>query len=81
MKEEKFFKDIDWLNDLKIRASYGVTGNASIGDYVSARLYAANSAYGGSSGIIPSSIGNQKLTWEKKHSKNIGITAGIFKEN
>ena len=79
MKEERFLKDIDWLNDLKIRASYGVTGNASIGDYVSARLYAANSAYGGSSGIIPSSIGNQKLTWEKKHSKNIGITAGIFK--
>ena len=79
VKEENFLKDIDWLNDLKLRASYGVTGNASIGDYVSARLYEANASYGGSSGIIPSSIGNQKLSWEKKHSKNFGITAGLFK--
>ncbi len=78
MKEEKFLKDVKWLNDLKLRASYGITGNASIGDYVSQRLYAANSAYSGSSGIIPSSIGNQKLTWEKKHSKNVGVTAGFF---
>ena len=78
MKEEKFLKDVEWLNDLKLRASYGITGNASIGNYVSQRLYDANSSYNGSSGIIPSSIGNQKLTWEKKHSKNVGLTAGIF---
>lgn len=79
VKEENFLKDVDWLNDFKLRASYGVTGNASIGDYVSARLYEANATYGGSSGMIPSSIGNQKLSWEKKHSKNFGITAGLFK--
>lgn len=78
VKEEKFLADVKWLNDLKLRASYGITGNASIGDYVSDRLYEANSAYNGLSGIKPSSIGNQKLTWEKKHSKNIGITAGMF---
>lgn len=79
IKEEKFMSGVKWLNDLKLRASYGITGNASIGDYVSQRLYAANSSYSGMSGIIPSSIGNQKLTWEKKHSKNIGITAAFFK--
>lgn len=78
MKEESFLKDIKWLNDLKIRASYGVTGNANIGDYVSSRLYGANNGYDGSAGVSPTSIGNYKLSWEKKHSKNIGITAGFF---
>lgn len=79
MKEESFLKDVSWLRDLKLRASYGVTGNASIGDYVSSRLYASTSNYNGQSGLIPSVIGNYKLTWEKKHSKNIGLTAIFLK--
>ena len=79
MKQEDFLKDVNWLSDLKLRASYGVTGNANIGDYVASRLYAGGYAYNGIAGVISSSIGNQKLSWEKKHSKNVGLTAGFLK--
>ncbi len=78
-KEEDFLKDVDWLSDLKLRASYGVTGNSSISNYGAVRLYAGGYAYDGQTGLVSSSIGNQKLSWEKKHSKNIGVTAGFFK--
>lgn len=78
LKQEPFLKDVNWLSDLKLRASYGVTGNASIGNYVSNRLYSGGYAYNGEAGIMASSIGNPKLSWEKRHSKNVGITAGFF---
>ena len=78
MKNENFLKNVNWLSDLKLRASYGITGNSDIGSYVSGRLYSGGHAYNGISGILASSIGNPKLSWEKKHSKNIGITAGFF---
>jgi TonB-linked SusC/RagA family outer membrane protein len=78
-KEEDFLKDVDWLSDLKLRASYGVTGNSSISNYGARRLYSGGYAYDGMTGLIASSIGNPKLSWEKKHSKNVGVTAGFFK--
>ncbi len=78
-KEENFLKDVDWLSDLKLRTSYGVTGNSSISNYGARRLYSGGYAYNGMTGLVSSSIGNQKLSWEKKHSKNFGITAGFFK--
>lgn len=77
-KEENFLKDVDWLSDLKLRVSYGVTGNSSISNYGARRLYSGGYAYDGMTGLIASSIGNPKLSWEKKHSKNFGITAGFF---
>ncbi|HNY06234.1 MAG TPA: TonB-dependent receptor [Candidatus Egerieousia sp.] len=80
MKEEDFMKNADWISDLKLRASYGVTGNANIGDYVASRLYEGGYAYNGIAGIVSTSIGNQKLSWEKKHSKNVGLTAGFLKD-
>lgn len=78
MKQENFLKNVSWLDDLKLRASYGITGNSNIGDYVASRLYEGGYAYNGVSGVLASSIGNQKLSWEKKHSKNAGITAAFF---
>lgn len=77
--EEDFFNDISWLSDLKLRVSYGVTGNSSIGNYVSHRLYSGGTSYIEQPGIYPSNIGNAQLTWEKKHSKNLGLTLGFFK--
>jgi TonB-linked SusC/RagA family outer membrane protein len=80
IKQESFLTDVEWLSDLKLRASYGVTGNANIGDYVASRLYAGGYAYNGIAGVVSSSIGNPKLSWEKKHSKNFGLTAAFLKD-
>lgn len=77
-KEEDFLKDLTWMSDLKFRASYGVTGNSSIGNYVAHRLYSGGISYNEQPGIYPSNIGNAQLTWEKKHSKNVGLTFGFL---
>ncbi len=76
--EEDFLKGFSWLSDLKFRASYGVTGNSNIGNYESHRLYGGGVSYNEEPGIVPSNIGNARLTWEKKHSKNIGLTFGFL---
>lgn len=77
--EESFMESTkDWLSDLKLRASYGVTGNSEIGDYTARRWYSAGGAYDNESAIIPTYIGNPYLTWEKNHSRNIGVSAAFF---
>lgn len=67
-----------WLSDLKLRASYGITGNSDIGNYTARRWYSSGGAYDNSSAIIPTYIGNPFLTWEKNHSRNLGITTGFL---
>lgn len=76
--EEDFMKDVDWLSDLKIRASYGVTGNSEIGNYAARRWYSSSGSYDNTAAINPYEVGNPYLTWEKNHSRNIGITAGFL---
>lgn len=77
--EEPFMEPVkSWLSDLKLRGSYGITGNSDIGDYTARRWYSSGGAYDNSSAIIPTYIGNPYLTWEKNHSRNIGITTGFL---
>jgi len=77
--EESFMEPVKgWMSDLKLRGSYGITGNSDIGDYAARRWYSSSGAYDNYPAIIPSEIGNPYLTWEKNHSRNIGVTAGFF---
>jgi len=82
---EKFLKKIDWLSDLKLRTSYGVTGNNSIGNYQFMSLMGASSAVLGSggesivSGIRLSSAGNPDLTWEQTRQVDVGVDMAFFK--
>jgi TonB-linked SusC/RagA family outer membrane protein len=78
LSNESFLKDRQQLNLLKVRASYGVTGNANIGNYQSLGLYSFASQYAGNSGSFPYQMANQDLTWEKAKSFNIGLDAGLF---
>ena len=67
------------LTDLKLRASYGVTGNSAIGDFVSRQLIAGiGDGYAGQPGIRPTSLGNNLLTWEEKQEVNVGLDYGLF---
>ena len=66
--EESFMDDIPEVSQLKIRASYGVTGNQAIAEYRSlARLSTVHSVQGGQivNAVRPSSVANNNLTWEK----------------
>ncbi|MGR3302483.1 MAG: SusC/RagA family TonB-linked outer membrane protein, partial [Candidatus Scalindua sp.] len=79
--EEAFLQDVSWLNDLKLRASFGATGNNDIGNYSSlSTLGTTNYIVGGSfaPGKILSSLSNTKLGWEKSEQFNYGIDLTMF---
>lgn len=81
ISEEKFLNNISWLNELKLRASYGETGNNNIGNYdqyatINYENYVLNNA--AITGIAPARVANPYLTWEKQQSLNFGIDASFF---
>lgn len=77
--EENFLKDNDFLSFLKLRASYGLTGNAEIGNFASLTLYEGVS-YGGGSGTIPSQLGDPALTWENTATADVALEFGLFND-
>ena len=80
IKSESFMKEVNVISSLKLRGSYGTTGNDQIGNFDSRGLYGAGSVYNGASGINPSSLPNPDLKWEKNESINLGLDFGLFKE-
>ena len=82
VSDESFMKDATWLDDLKLRASIGQTGNAQIGNSEYLALYgSANLDLG--NGIVnqvyPNQIANNDLRWEKNTQTNIGLDATLWK--
>ena len=77
--EEDFLKQNEIFSLLKLRASYGLTGNAEIGNYAARGLFSGTGAYGGLAGQIPSRIANPDLTWERTKQLDLGLDFGIFK--
>ncbi|MDO7885253.1 SusC/RagA family TonB-linked outer membrane protein [Hymenobacter cheonanensis] len=78
LSEESFLKDNTIINYLKLRASYGVTGNAEIGNFSSRRLVSAL-PYADQSGIAPdAALGNPNLSWETTKQVDFGIEFGFL---
>ena len=71
-------KNFKSLSELKIRTSYGLTGNDDIPPFLYAELYGVT-AYMGKSGIYPSSIPNPDLKWETTAQFDVGFDLGLFK--
>ena len=69
---EAFMQKAQWLNTLKLRASYGVNGNNNIAAYQQYGTY-TSTAYNGSTGLRPSTPANPKLSWEKNYTWNVGL--------
>jgi len=78
LSEEDFLKSSDFVSDLKLRVSYGITGNSDIGNFASRTLFGGTGAYNNVGGLNPSQLGNDQLTWEESHSQNIGLDYGFF---
>lgn len=85
LTEENFMKSLTFIDDLKLRASYGLTGNFRIPNY-GAQGEVAYYSYvlGGSSpqvvkGAAPSNMPNPELHWEKTAQVNVGFDASLFK--
>jgi TonB-linked SusC/RagA family outer membrane protein len=77
-KREEFFKNIVWLNDLNVKASYGTSGNASIGDYQSLNLLGEGGIYDGTTGLYFAQPENPDLSWEKQGLLTIAVTGKVL---
>ncbi|MBV7528811.1 TonB-dependent receptor [Chitinophaga sp. sic0106] len=76
--EENFIKNIKQISNLKLRASYGTTGNANIDDYLAVGSYAATAQYNGLPSVYPYRLDVPNLSWEKAYNTNIGIDLGLW---
>lgn len=66
------------FNTLRLRASYGITGNNSIGNNAYQALLGYGADYSNNGGATPTQFGNPDLTWEKGETYDIGFTFGLF---
>jgi TonB-dependent starch-binding outer membrane protein SusC len=76
---EKFFKENKYITALKIRASYGQSGNDLIGDYDALGTYGSGALYNNQPGIFPNRLASSKLTWEDVKEKNFGVDVELFR--
>jgi TonB-linked SusC/RagA family outer membrane protein len=85
VSEENFMKNVNWISDLKIRTSFGITGNNFISNYGAIGLTSPDNyifgASGGSvnNGIRLANIGNSLLSWERNEQLDLGLEFGLLK--
>jgi TonB-dependent starch-binding outer membrane protein SusC len=86
INKESFMDNVSFVDNLKLRTSYGTTGNQEIyytstGEpayYAYQPLYGYGYNYNGNPGSAPEQVGNQDLKWEQKNKFNVGIEYGLF---
>lgn len=79
LKKENFLKDVDWLDNLQARATYGLVGNSTgAGSYDYYGLFGTGGMYNSQSSMGISNPSNSTLTWEKVGSFNAGVTFGFL---
>ena len=81
MSNEDFLKDNDKISNLKLRASYGVTGNQAINAYESlAGFSTLFTTINGQAvnAVVPDQAANPNLKWESSYQTNIGLDLGLF---
>ncbi|WP_157887072.1 SusC/RagA family TonB-linked outer membrane protein [Hymenobacter sp. PAMC 26628] len=76
--EEGFLKDQTTLSELKLRGSYGETGNQALGDFSSRGLISPGRNYLDQGGLSLSQLANPNLKWERTRQTNIGVDFGLF---
>lgn len=87
VSQEEFMNKVEWVNSLKIRASYGVSGNNNIANYAAYNILSlVNYSLGSGKGnVMPGyintsiTLGNRSLTWEQTNEFNAGIDFSLFK--
>lgn len=77
LSEEDFLSESETLSLLKLRASWGITGNADIGNFASLSLF-QGSPYDQRAALAPTQLGNPELKWERTTQVDVGIDYGFF---
>ncbi|MBI1342308.1 MAG: SusC/RagA family TonB-linked outer membrane protein [Terrimonas sp.] len=86
LSEEKFLSNVDWISELKLRGSWGITGNDNIGNYIFEQTYNTNLDYIlGTSNIVGAvaltGLANPNITWETIKQVDLGLDAGLFRNH
>lgn len=79
LTKEEFLKGLSWLDEFKLRASYGTSGNDRISRYASQGQYGLGYNYGGNPGISYSNLENKNLKWESNKQTDVGLEFALFK--
>ena len=77
--QENFMKNFAFISLLKLRASYGVNGNAGIGNYDWRSTYSFTGTYNSLPASFPNNVGNPNLTWEQNKPLDIGLEVSVLK--
>lgn len=79
LSSEKFMNNNKGIDLLKLRASFGISGNDDIGNYTAQQLYISQNLLG-MQGLVRGNIGNPDLKWESVQKLNIGTDFALFNE-
>ncbi|CAM3733940.1 SusC/RagA family TonB-linked outer membrane protein [Mucilaginibacter galii] len=79
MSSEKFMANLNFIEMLKLRASYGLTGNDDIGNYSARQFYVSQNLLG-LQGLVRGNFGNPQLQWEVAKKLNFGLDASFLQE-
>lgn len=79
VSSEDFMKDLTVIDQLKLRASYGFTGNDNVGNYNS-QSYFVSTRFLESSGLVSGNLANTNMQWERTKKANIGADLALFNE-
>lgn len=74
---ENFMENLNWINMLKVRGSYGISGNFNIGNYDQYGLYGA-AQYNGVAVMVPTQPANSEIGWENNNEYNAGVDFALF---
>lgn len=82
--QEKFMRKLKFVDDAKLRVSYGVTGNNRIGDFATYPSLTQSDYYSFGNGtpseaVVPSNLGNRELTWESTEQVDLGLDLSLFR--
>jgi TonB-linked SusC/RagA family outer membrane protein len=86
MSKESFMDDYDYINLLKLRASWGQNGNQNIGNFAYTSTIATGNGYtfgdneSFTTGSVPSSVPNPNLKWETSEQLNFGVDLGLWQD-
>jgi TonB-linked SusC/RagA family outer membrane protein len=78
VSEESFLNDNNLISTLKLRGSWGQTGNNSVGLYDAMGIYSVGRNYGGVAGAFPTAMPNFTLGWETTTQWNVGFDLGLL---
>ncbi len=85
LSSESFLEGVSWLDNLRVRASYGITGNSEIdpnnldrSNFASRTIVGSGGQYLGNGALTITQLGNDLLTWEESETFNFGLDATLF---